>query len=118
LTSEVIRTEAEAWRIVLTYRRRWQIEQTWRYGKSELALESPRVWTWERRMKLLIMVTVAYVFLLSLMDPAWESVRMGCHRTGRHGQTAALPLYRLRAAISHLWLMHRPLGASHLQSPG
>jgi hypothetical protein len=59
LTSEPIRTVEDAWSIVFAYRRRWQIECAWRYSKSELAMESPRVWTWERREKLLLMVTGA-----------------------------------------------------------
>jgi len=64
LTPEPV-TEAEAaWRIVTRYARRWQIELTFRYTKSELAMESPRLWTWERRLKLLGLVTLAYLFLL------------------------------------------------------
>jgi len=39
----------------------------WRYSKSELAMESPRVWIWERREKLLLIVTLVYAFLLSLL---------------------------------------------------
>ncbi|NTV99832.1 MAG: transposase [Oscillochloris sp.] len=67
LTSEVMVTVEDAWRVVLAYGRRWQIEQTWRYTKSELAFESPRVWTWERREKLLLMATLVYAFLLSAL---------------------------------------------------
>ena len=66
LTNEVIETEAEAWRVVLAYARRWQIEMAFRYGKSELAMESPRLWTWERRLKLLLLVTLAYAFGLTM----------------------------------------------------
>jgi hypothetical protein len=30
-------------------------------------MESPRVWIWERREKLLLIVTLVYAFLLSLL---------------------------------------------------
>lgn len=108
LTSEVIRTADAAWEVALAYARRWQIETTWRYGKSELAMESPRLWTWERREKLLLMATLVYAFLLSLLDPALNEMRaqvlrQGCHRTGKRSQDTPAPLYRLRSALSRLW---------------
>jgi hypothetical protein len=57
LTNDPAETVAAAWAAVLAYGRRWQIEMAWRYGKSELGMESPRVWAWETRRKLLLMVT-------------------------------------------------------------
>lgn len=107
LTSDVIRTDDDAWAVVAAYARRWQIEQTWRYNKSELGCESPRVWTWERREKFLLMMTIVYAFLLSLLAPAHEPLRetclrWGCHRTGVRSRMVAAPLYRLRAALSRL----------------
>ncbi len=104
LTTEPIHTVEDAWAVVLAYARRWQIEGTWRYGKSELALESPRLWTWERRLKLLLLATLAYAFLLSLLDTALSALRQGCHRTGKRSQDTPAPLYRLRSALSRLWL--------------
>jgi hypothetical protein len=79
-----------------------------RYSKSELAMESPRVWTWERREKLLLMVTLVYAFLLSLLASQWEELRnwllrTWCHRTGKRSREVAAPLYRLRSALSRLW---------------
>lgn len=108
LTSDVVRTVEEAWAVVMAYARRWQIEWTWRYSKSELAMESPRLWTWERREKLLLMVTLVYAFLLSLLEAALETVRgwllrYWCHRTGKRSREVAAPLYRLRSALSRLW---------------
>jgi hypothetical protein len=38
--------------------RRWQLEWTWRYHTRELAMERPRLGTWARREKLLVMVTL------------------------------------------------------------
>ena len=69
LTSEPIRRAEDAWRVVFAYARRWQVEMAWRYSRSELAMESPRLWFWENRLKLLLMATLAYAFLLSLLEP-------------------------------------------------
>ena len=107
LTSDMVRTKEQAWAIVMAYARRWQIEQTWRYSKSELGCESPRVWKWERREKLLLMLSVLYAFLLHLLVDEHASLRADClrwgsHRTGKQSREVAAPLYRLRAAFSRL----------------
>jgi hypothetical protein len=65
-----IRTAEEAWRIVYTYARRWHIEISWRYGTSELVLESSRLWSWERRPKVVFSATLSYAFLLSPVYPS------------------------------------------------
>ena len=118
LTTDPINNAEEAFRLVLAYARRWQIEMSsgtfgfaklpLRFGKSELAMESPRLWTWERREKMLMMVSLAYAFVLSLLDAdllvlrTWVLAKY-CHRTGTRYREAKAPLYRLRAAISRLW---------------
>ncbi len=121
LTTEPVHSADDAWRVVFIYLRRWQVETTWRYGKSELAMESPRVWTWERREKLLLMATLVYAFLLSLLDSALADVRRWllrcwCHRTGKRSRETPTPLYRLRSALGCLWQEHR-LIPQH-QTPG
>ena len=113
LTSDPIRNVEDAWAVALAYGRRWQIECAWRYSKSELGMESPRVWTWERREKLLLMVTLVYAFLLSLLDASFEVLRSWllrcwCHRTGKRSHEVAAPLYRLRSALSRLWQAYLP----------
>ena len=70
------------------------------------------MWTWERREKLL-MATLVYAFLLSLLDPALEPLRQWllrhwCHRTGKRSRKTPTPLYRLRSAMSRLWQEHHP----------
>jgi hypothetical protein len=97
LTNERVLTAEAARRIVRAYARRWQIEMAWPYQKSELAMESPRLCCWERRMKLLGMGALAYAFLLSLLARRLEWVRTWllrqfCHRTGRRGREAPTPL--------------------------
>lgn len=123
LTNEPIETTADAWRIVRAYARRWQIEMSFRYGKSELAMESPRLWTWERRLKLLLLATLAYAFLLSLLEACWEWLRVWllrhfCHRTVERARETPSPLYRLRSAISRLWLAYPAAPPGTLQNPG
>lgn len=111
LTSDLVVNSKDAWNVALAYGRRWQIEVTWRYCKSELAMESPRLWSWERREKLLMMAALVYAFLLSLLDPSLaelreEVIRLWCHRTGKRSKNAPTPLYRLRSALSRLWLAY------------
>jgi hypothetical protein len=123
LTNEPIASLEEAWRVVFAYARRWQIEMTYRYSKTELAMESPRLWSWERRLKLLFLATLAYAFLLSLLksdcpQQMEELLRQWCHRTGERHRQVAMPLYRLRSALSRLWLTYRPSPKFLFQNPG
>ena len=109
LTSEVADTPAAMWKIVFAYARRWQIEMTWRFGKTELAMQSPRLWSWDNRLKLLLIVSLVYAFLLSLLDPLLKPLRdilleRFCHRTGKRSRVCPTPLYRIRIALSYLWL--------------
>ena len=122
LTAEPISTEQEAWDLVFAYMRRWHIEEAFRYSKSELAFESPRLWQWEHRVKLLLLATLAYAFLLSLLILPNEPLRLWllrhfCHRTGQHARCAHAPLYRLRSALSRLWQQHPPGFAASSQRP-
>jgi hypothetical protein len=113
LTNEAVANEEEAWQVVFAYVRSFQIEQTWRYDKSELAFQSPRLWHWAEREKLLLMASLAYAFLLSLLAPCYDFlrcwlVRHYCHRTGWHCRQAKAPLYRLRNDLSRLWQQYPP----------
>lgn len=113
VTNDPVCTEEQAWEVFFTYRRRWQIETSFRYAKCELALESPRLWSLEARLKLLGMVMLVYAFLLSLLDPVHQELiqallRFKCHRTGKRCQQTLAPLYRLRWALSRLWDDYRP----------
>jgi hypothetical protein len=111
LTNQPVTATRQALHFIRAYARRWQIEMAWRYSKSELAMESPRLWSWSNRLKLLLMATLAYAFLLSLLTldalRLWL-LRHWCHRTGKRCRDASTPLYRLRSAISSLWLAYPP----------
>jgi len=114
ITNERVKTESQAWDIVFTYKRRWQIELSFRYGKCELAMESPRLWNFENRLKLLGIVTLVYAFLLHLLNPSYTEIvqallRLKCHRTGKRCRDVIAPLYRLRWALSRLWGDHHPV---------
>jgi hypothetical protein len=103
LTAEAIESDEQAWSVVFAYMRRWQIELSWKYEKSELAFQSPRVYEGEPREKLLRLSTLAYAFLLTLLHASYEELRLwllrySSHRTGRLGRMAKLPLTRLRCA--------------------
>jgi hypothetical protein len=107
LTNLKVTSAKKAWRIAFCYARRWQIEAAFRYSKSELALESPRLWFWENRLKLMMILSIIYAFLLSLLllekTLLDQLLRWGCHRTGKRHQDALVPLYRVRTALMHLW---------------
>jgi len=113
ITNEPVKNEEQAWMVFFAYRRRWQIEWYFRFNKYEFALECPRLWALEARLKLLGMVMLVYAFLLSLLDPVHHELiqallRFACHRTGKRCQNAQAPLYRLRWALSRLWNEYRP----------
>ena len=105
LTSIPIRHVHQAWEMVHSYMHRWQIEQAFRAGKAELGMESPRLWFWENRLKLLGMVSLVYDFLLSLLRnwPDWIPLflKRWVPRTGNRHRRASVPIYRLRLAISN-----------------
>jgi hypothetical protein len=111
ITTEPVSTAEQAWKIIFAYAKRWQIEMSLRFTKSEMAFESPRLIKWEARLKFLLIASLAYAFLLSLLpvtDFLLAFISRYCHRTGKWSREISAPLYRLRLAISRLWLLFRP----------
>lgn len=107
LTNQPCQDPDQLWAVVLAYARRWQIEACWRFSKSELAIQSPRLWFWLNRLKLMMMVALVYAFLLGLLAVEQLTERLAllrgwCHRTGKRCQSALTPLYRIRAALAAL----------------
>jgi hypothetical protein len=107
LTNEPIANDDDAWNMVHAYARRWQIEQSFRFAKSELGMESCRLWFWHNRMKLLQIVALVYAFLLSLLieqlkPKIEELLNTACPRTGKRCREASTPLYRIRLALANL----------------
>ncbi len=86
VTNVPIETEKAAWEIVFAYRARWKIETCFRYGKSELCLETVNLRDQEKREKMLLIVMVVYMLLLWMMEEAQKRIVRWllynyCHRT-------------------------------------
>jgi hypothetical protein len=47
LTNEPVLSVDQAWHIVFIYMRRWQVEMAYRFVKTDLAIQSPRLWHWQ-----------------------------------------------------------------------
>jgi hypothetical protein len=123
LTNEPIAGSDDAWRVVLAYARRHQVGMCYLACKTDLAMESPRLWFWENRLKLLLMASLVYAFLLSLLAKATVSLvqdllRSWCHRTGKRFREDAIPLARIRAALGSLWLAYPPTFPICQETPG
>jgi len=120
ITSVPIVDRKTAWEMCFSYIHRWEIEQSFRCCKSELAMESPRLWFFERTLKLLAIVSLVYDFLLRMLGN-WKSwanqiFNKWCRRTGNRYRNAAIPIYRLRAAIS--MMLHALFFEKHFERLG
>ena len=108
LTDVPIDTNGMAWSILKAYMKRWDIEQVFRFGKTAMGIESPRLWFFERTLKLLALVTLVMDFLLSIVvhhrNFARAIIDEWCPRTGNRQKKTFLPIYRLRLAIAQLIL--------------
>lgn len=104
LTSLPITSVKDAWEVCHIYFHRWNIEQTFRFAKSELAMESPRLWFFENRLKFLAIITLVYDFMISLIRNwnawVWCFIQTWCPRTGSRLREVSTPAYRLRIALS------------------
>jgi hypothetical protein len=92
-----------------------------RYSKAELALESPRLRTWAALTKLWAILALVQAFLVSLLDDQLEPLRTWllqhwCARADKRLARIHFPLYRLRLALSLLWLTCRPASLPRLNS--
>lgn len=113
LTSEPAHTPELAWKVILAYARRWQIEMSLRFEKSELGLESLRSFSWEVRLRLGWMLVLVHAFLLQLLSPTAAGLKqylleVWCHRNGERSRDIQAPLYRLRFALALLWSFFPP----------
>jgi hypothetical protein len=113
LTSEPVQTAADAWKVVLAYARRGPLEVMCKTCKSEWGMQSPRVWDWETRLKLVGLATLASAFWRHLLSTPFQLlrrwvVRYAAHRTGRRLRATRVPLVRRLLALSRLWLAYPP----------
>ena len=97
-----------AWEMFFSYIQRWDIEQAFRFNKSELGIQSIRLIIFENRLKMMALVTLLYQFLLQLWrnwhSAAFLILKNWCPRTDKRLDDARLPLYRLRLALFALLL--------------
>ena len=107
LTNLQLDSVGMAWQVFFEYIHRWSIEQAFRFMKTELAIESIRLWFFQNRLKLFAIVSLVYDFIICLAR-RWKGwalmvVRNYCPRTGkRQRKTNSVPLYRFRSAISEI----------------
>ena len=106
LTSVKIDTNGMAWAVADAYMKRWDVEQVFRFGKTAMGIQSPRLWFWQNQLKLLMLVALVMAFLLTLLaehlNYAWQLIHTWVPRTGKRQKNTSLPLYRLRLAVSLL----------------
>ena len=92
-----------AWEIFHSYIQRWDIEQAFRFNKSELGIESIRLYAFDKRLKMMALVTLVYDFLLQFWRN-WKAaalmlINKWCPRTHKRFLKAQMPIYRPRAAL-------------------
>ena len=108
LTNSQVDTIGIAWEIFHSYIQRSDIEQVFRFNKSELGIESIRLYEFENRLKMMALVTLIYDFLLQFWQH-WKSaalmlINKWCPRSDKRFLKAHLPIYRFRAALFVLLL--------------
>lgn len=113
LTSELADTPERAFKTILIYARRWQIEMSLRFDKAELGFESLRAFSWDVRQRLFLMMNLVHAFLLCFLTPDFAALRdyllnVWCHRNGERSRLVQAPLYRLRFALSLLLSLFPP----------
>jgi len=120
ITSVPILEAKTAWEMCFSYIHRWEIEQSFRCCKSELGMESPRLWFFDRTKKLLAIVSLVYDFLLRMLCnwKPWtkQLLTNWGHRTGNRYRKVAIPIYRLRTAIS--MALHALFFEKHFERSG
>ncbi len=113
LTNEPVETIAQAWEMVFSYVSRWKIEESFRFQKCELLIDSLRLRSWQAQRKLLLLVTLAYGSLLAMLGPPLRLaccclLEHWCQRADWRLWQVKVPLYRLRWSLGRLWQAHPP----------
>ena len=114
ITNQRIETKEQAWECYKQYGRRWQVETVFRQAKSELGIETARLFKEQKREKLWGMVSLVHAFLLRFCGEGYKELRdwllqQYCHRTGKKQREAKVPFYRVRWALSRLWEEFHPI---------
>ena len=103
LTNEPVHAEADAWRIVQIYWRRMEVEQTFRFLKSEVGLDSFRVREFAAIERMVALGMVIYAFLIGLLEGGSPLVSFLCRLTRWLGlKKEKETAYKLRWGINRL----------------
>ncbi len=113
LTQEPVQTVEQVWEIVFACATRWTSEEYVRCEKTERHRDPFRVQDEEAQHTRVLLVTLAARLLLASLAPAPRRARTRwLHRWCQHAdgrlENGRMPLYRLRWALSRLWLAHPP----------
>jgi hypothetical protein len=109
LTNLVVDSIGLAWEIFQSYSQRWDVEQAFRFIKSELGIHTIRLHEFDNRLKFMALVMLVFEFLLQIWRN-WKDfilviINTWCPRTDKRMMDNRLPLYRLRAALANLLIM-------------
>jgi Transposase DDE domain len=109
LTNSEIDSIGLAWEIFQSYIQRWDVEQAFRFIKSELGIHTIRLHEFVNRLKFMALVMLVYEFLLQIWRN-WKEVALviintWCPRTDKRMLNTRLPLYRFRDALAKLLLI-------------
>ncbi|ANQ47401.1 transposase [Flammeovirga sp. MY04] len=104
LTNLVIETKNQAWEMLFSYMKRWEVEEMFRCCKAELGLQSIRVQSWEVRLKLINIALLVYEFLMEIIQKKRHYVErlinIYAPLFGRKRNKS--PFYRLRKAFASI----------------
>jgi Transposase DDE domain len=105
LTDAEVDSIGIAWEIFKSYIHRWDIEQAFRFLKSELGIQAIRLRDVENRRKMMALVTLIYEFLRQFWRnghlSAFLFIKKWCQRTDKRLDDNRLPLYRLSLAFAN-----------------
>jgi hypothetical protein len=108
LTNSEVDSIGLAWEIFQSYIQRWDIEQAFRFIKSELGIHTIRLHEFDNRLKFMALVMLVYEFMLQMWRN-WKNVALSiinawCPRADKRLLDNRLPIYRFRLALTHLLL--------------
>jgi hypothetical protein len=117
LTNLVIDSIGLAWEIFQSYIQRWDVEQAFRFIKSDLGIHTIRLHDFQNRLKFMAFVMLVYEFLLQLWRN-WKTMALifintWCPRTDKRLMNNRLPLYRFRDALAKILITMLVVAASH-----
>lgn len=102
LTNLEIKTKNQAWEMLFSYMKRWEVEQMFRCCKAEIGMQSIRVQTWESRLKLIGIALLIYEFIMEIIQKRRHYVErlINIYAPLFGLKRSKVPFYRLRKAFA------------------